>query len=267
MTPFRFRGRDVIAGALRLPDGAALVALHVGGWFHDLFGPSLPAAPETVDYLAANPAAQATMLGNDVVGCCGWSADLHLAASRSANAGQLWTPTTDEAIAGYTSTGYVVGDPSTDKGTVPSQLLAYRRTHPYPDSSVLTGSAPIDATDATKLRQGLWLATGALAWACLPDAWESDEDAGAVWDVAGPPVPRHGHAFALLDYTAIGPRIVTWGEIVQLTWAAAARYLTPTAGGGVVALLDVDAVSTITGRTPSGYDLSGLTRLVGGLAA
>lgn len=274
MHAFIFMGRPQIVGALRLPSALALAELRARAWWHNLFGPrgaigEGPTPPETLDLSAYTPGALATMLGNgrdaanpDVVpvGDCVVAADLHLAAARSSAAGQPWTPTTEQALTTYSAvTGYVRGDAATDQGTDPLALLAWRVAgNTYPDGSALLEGLLVDAADRTRLQQGIWLPSGAMAWASLPDEWESEEDAGDVWDVAGDPNPDSGHGFGLVGYDAVGPIVSTWGELVHMTWAAAAKYLLTTAGGGVLAPLDSDALSRVTGLCPAGYDLARL---------
>lgn len=275
MRPLRVRGRLRIVGALQLPSPLDVAELRARAWWHNLFdtpayaGAPGPTPPLTLDLAAANPGATATMLGNgtdaacpDVapVGDCVVAADLHLAAVRSSVAGQPWTPTTEQALAEYSAvTGYVVGRPETDQGTDPLALLAWRRSGaPYPDGSTLLEGLLVDASDERRLRQGIWLPSGAMAWACLPDGWESEGDEGDVWDVAGPPNPDNGHAFALVGYDDCGPIVCSWGELFHMRWAAAAQYLVTSAGGGVLAPLDDDALDRATGLCPAGYDLRSL---------
>jgi hypothetical protein len=266
---FTFRGVDRIVGRLIQPSEVDAIEQAAKGLFHELFPPHMlgvVASPSATHYLTANPAAQATMLLNNVRGCCAEAADLHIDASRCANAGAPYLPTDDDSDAAYRgATGYD-GTPATDRGTDPLRLMAWRKTNPYPSGSVLLDSVNVQPSRAM-LSQGIWLCTGLLGWACLPQAWESLEDAGDVWDLAGPPVPTNGHMFGLLDYTDAGPIIETWGEQIQMTWAAAKLYLSRSAGGGVVAPLDTDCISRVTSKTPSGFDLSALTRYVQGLPA
>lgn len=274
MKTFKFRGVDRIVGNVKQPslEGQAIQAAK--GFFHELFSYENPRHamsamnPSVVDYLTASKASCETMLGNGPdatlppgigpVGDCVIAADLHGCGSRASNAGKLFVPATVDALAAYGAiTGWSATDPSTDQGTDPLALVAWRLAgNAYPDGSALLDAINVDARNDRAIRQAIWLATGCLAWASLPDAWESLEDAGDTWDVAGDPVPSNGHGFWLLDYNLIGPRVVTWGEIVQLTWRAAEKYLLPSAGGGCLALLDADSVSSITQKTPAGFDLS-----------
>lgn len=274
MKTFKFRGVERIVGNLKQPSLEAQAAQAVKGFFHDLFDYSNPRNamsamnPSVVDYLTASQAAMSTVLGNGPdptlpdgvppAGDCVIAADLHGFGSRTGNAGKLIIPTTPQAFAAYGAvTGFVPGDAATDQGTDPLALVAWRMAgNAYPDGSVLLDALNVDARSDRAIRQATWLATGCLAWASLPDAWESLEDAGDTWDVAGDPNPSNGHGFWLLDYNLIGPRVVTWGEIIQLTWRAAEKYLVSSANGGCLALLDADSVSSISGKTPAGFDLS-----------
>ena len=196
MKTFKVRGKHRKVGTVKHPSAAAMAAQHAKGFFHEIVG-TVPTPPSSVDYLTPAKAALATMLGNgpdstlpegvDPVGDCVIAEDLHLAAERACNAGAPWVPTTADALAAYSAvTGYVQGDASTDQGTDPLALVAWRKAgNAYPDGSVLLDAISVDATNETGLQQAIWLATGCFAWASLPDGWESEEDGGDVWDVDG----------------------------------------------------------------------------------
>lgn len=268
MKKFRFRGKDRIVGACRIPSPAELATHHARGMLHELLGtPVSPVtAPAVTNWWAAATAALATMLLNDQLGDCAIAEDLHLDAVRCANAGATWVPTDAQAQAEYSIvTGYVPGDAATDQGTDPMQLMAWRKANAYPSGAKLLGFPAVDASKGANLQQGIWLAEGVYGFASLPDAWESEENQGDVWDVAGPPNPQNGHAFGLVDIDVPNQRckVTTWGEFVWLTFAAAAKYLVPSAGGGCMALLCDDAISKITGKAGNGYDLTALGQYLG----
>ena len=79
-----------------------------------------------------------------------------------------------------------------------------------------------------------------------------------MWDVDGPPNPENGHGFGLAAYdTHI--ELTEWGidsPPIKMTYAAAAKYLVPSAGGGVLAFIDSNFLNSVTGKCPAGYDLS-----------
>lgn len=240
---FHFRGVARLVGTVRQPSAIDLAELAVKGFFHKLLGitdatQGGPIPPPSCDYWTAAKTALGTMLLNNELGDCICAEDLHLSAMRAANAGTVWVPSDAEALTLYQIVGgYVPGNSATDQGCDPMALVRYRLANPYPDGAKLLDARLVDATSDVALKQAIWLATGAFAWASLPAEWESEEGAGDVWDVAGDPVPSNGHAFGLVCYDDY-VQVTTWGEQVKLTLPAAAKYLTPSAGGGVLALID-----------------------------
>jgi hypothetical protein len=285
---FRFRGKDRHLGLI-VPHPSFHAQAHLHDVLKDI---AVPTPPTTLD-LTSSPGAQLvvnTMLGNgpdpslpngpdgnpiDPVGDCVIACDLHLAGIRAAAAGESLVPNTPEAICVYGDvTGYVPGNASTDQGTDPTALFAWRKTNAYPDGTFLAAAVPVDATNRTRLFQAIWLTSGCYGWASLPDGWQSEEDAGDVWDVAGDPNPSSGHGFALAGFgltSEATPRIaiavITWGEIVWLTVEAAAKYLTVSAGGGVAAPLDSNVVNAVSKLCPAGVDLSTLQSFLNAIAA
>lgn len=278
MKNFKVRGINRIVGNVKVPSATAMAAFHAQGMFHDVFK-DLPAAPASVDYITPALAALETMLGNGPdstlpagqgpVGDCVIAEDLHLAALRACNAGAPWVPTTAQALAAYGAvTGFVVGNAATDQGTDPLQLIAYRKGGaPYPDGSTILDAIAVDATNEDYLKKAIWLCDGVIMWASLPDAWESEEAGGDVWDVSGDPNPQNGHGFGGASYgTRI--RLTEWGIAappIKLTFAAAAKYCVPSAGGGVVALIGSNIISSVTSKCPAGFDLSTLKSYVDSL--
>lgn len=241
---FRFRGVDRVVGTVKQPSELDLAELAVKGFFHRLLGirdavaQQGPPPPDAVDNWTKAEAALSTMLLNDKLGDCVCAADLHLASMRAANAGVLWTPIDSQALSLYeTVAGYDPTNPATDAGTDPMALVRYRLGNAYPDGATLRDARLVDTCNVVAVKQALWLATGCLAWASLPDAWESEEGDGDVWDVAGDPNPNNGHCIGLVCYDD-HILVSTWGEQVKLTFAAAAKYLTQSAGGGCLALVD-----------------------------
>lgn len=285
---YRVRGVDRFVGTVKVPTPEALAA-HTAkfGLWHEVFR-DLPAAPASVDYITPAAAALATMLGNGPdstlpvgqgpVGDCVIAEDLHLAAMRACNAGAPWVPTTAQALAAYSAvTGFVLGNEATDQGTDPLALVGYRlgsSSQPaaaYPDGSTLLAAVTVDATNLAAMKQAIWLADGVFMWASLPDGWESEESGGDVWDAAGAPDPSNGHGFGGAGYLENGDLLLTeWGiddPPIQLTPAAQAQYLVPSAGGGVIAFLGSNIVSSVSGKCPAGYDLAALKSYLASLGA
>jgi hypothetical protein len=290
MKTFKHRGKTRVVGTVKHPSKEALEEQAKKGTFGD--AAILPAPPISTNYIENAQAGLCTMLGNGPdstlpvvdgvqippVGDCFVAMDLHLASERAGNAGNPFTPTTAEAIQTYSAvTGYVPGDQSTDQGTNPLAMIAYRKAgNAYPDGSVLVDAINVDATNRTQLQTAIWLAVGCMAWASLPDEWESEENGGSVWDVAGPPNPENGHGFGLGDFDQDYIYLVEWAEDelsesgsapIKMTYAAAAKYLVPSAGGGVLAPIDSDAISSMTSKCPAGFDVSTLENYLRALGA
>jgi hypothetical protein len=277
---FKHRGRHHVVGTVVRPSAEASAAQRSKGLFHEVLG-TLPPPPDSVDYVTAAQSALATPLGNapdptlpagvSPVGDCVIAADLHLAALRACNAGAPFVPTTPESLTAYSAvTGYVQGNVATDQGTDPLALLAWRLAgNAYPDGSTLLAAIDVDTTNEVAYKQAIWLADGVLQWASLPDPWESEEDGGDVWDVAGAPDDNNGHGFGGVSYGKNVP-LSTWGEVnpcVELTFAAAAKYCVTSAGGGCVALIGSNAFERISKKCPAGYDLSGVKAYLASLGA
>ena len=248
MKTFTFRGITRVIGTVKQPSDLDVAEMRLKGWFHELLGikdvaAQGPTPPASVDYITPAKAALATMLANDRLGDCVIAEDLHLAAMRAAVAGAPWEPTDDQAISTYSAvTGYTPSDPSTDQGTDPLAMVRWRLANPYPDGTKLLDARLVDGSSLLGTQQAVWLATGCLGWASLPDACESEEGAGDIWDAAGPPNPDNGHGFGLCCYVTVGGqvrfRITTWGEEIDCTPAFVAKYMVQSAGGGLLALID-----------------------------
>jgi hypothetical protein len=200
------------------------------------------------------------------MGCCAEACDFHLDALRCCNAGAPYVPATGQVVTEYTDiTGFDPTNPSSDQGTSVPQLIAWRAQNPYPSGATLLGAPPVDATDPSKIAQGCWLAEGLSGCLCLPDDYESEEDAGDTWDVAGPANPENGHNVGIVDYDLSNKLVtlVTWGEPISMTMAAVAKYMVPSAGGALYAYCSSDCIAKMTGKAANGYDFSTLSSYLG----
>ena len=282
MRKFTVAGVDQLVGACRIPSWSDVEDFLKNGWFHDATG-ALPTPPPQLDFFSKSLDALGTMLGNgpdptlppgqDPVGDCVCACDLHLAAMRACNAGAPWVPQTSQALDLYsTLTGFRPGDPSTDQGTDPLALLRYRLGGAvYPDGSRILDARFVDATSEQKLKEAMWLADGCIAWASMPDGWESLEEGDDIWDLDGPPNPQNGHCFGLGEFGLQRIKLVEWGmpsksaRAIRMTYRAAAKYLVPAAGGGVVAMVGSNMFDRATAKCPAGFDLSTLKGYVDSL--
>jgi hypothetical protein len=289
MKSFFVNGIERLVGSIKIPTVEEMEEFAKRGFFHEIFGISpdstdpnaspIPAPPDQVDYITPAIDALQTMLGNGPdpdlppgqgpVGDCVIAEDLHLAALRACNAGAPWVPTTAQALDAYSAvTGFKIGDPSTDVGTNPLDLIKYRLAgNTYPDGSTILDARVVDTSSEQRIKEAIWLADGVIMWASLPDDWESEEEGGDIWDIAGPPNPDNGHGFGGASY---GQRIrlTEWGIAkppIRLTFRAADYYCKASAGGGCIAFIGSNAFSNITKKCPAGYDLSQLKAYIDSL--
>jgi hypothetical protein len=191
--------------------------------------PSLPAPPPACDYAAKILAWR--MLGNDRVGDC--------ALAGQAHADMLWAKWAEgrelrisEAmvIGAYAKlTGYVPGDPSTDRGTTLLAALRFWRKCGI-DGQRLRAFVEVDPRDMDNVKRtidwfgcayvGVELPDAVLphalplpSWTCTPDGTQARQ-----------PNRANGHCVIYAAYNASGPVAVTWGTTVQVSWAFHAAY-------------------------------------------
>jgi hypothetical protein len=226
------------------------------------------------DYLAAPLASPASadwysrinawpMLANDEVGDCTCAAVGHVI--------QQWTSYTDpqavvmndaQVLAAYSAvSGYVPGDPATDRGALCADVLRYWATTgmltPDGGPDTLTGAASVDPRDLDAVRRAVATFGNLYAGVALPlsaqseDVWSSTSDAPGSWG---------GHCLPLVGYNAAGPICVTWGALKQMTWEWWATYTEE-----AYALLSPDWLRA-TGTDPAGVDWARLETAMRGLA-
>ncbi|CAM2762863.1 hypothetical protein [Komagataeibacter xylinus] len=190
-------------------------------------------APARLDRSHIDPAP--LLLGNDVLGDC-TSAGIgnHIRATSALNGFQTGI-TTSQAVAFYSrSTGYVPGNPGTDRGGVEVDVLttALRDGYAVTNQTLfpLWGSAdPADLNGVRNVMAGLSTAYLGVQLADA-DLWEDENGALApVWDTDIPaghgdpnPNPANGHCLLGWDYTGTDDTdivtLLTWGTTQRATW-------------------------------------------------
>jgi hypothetical protein len=212
---------------------------------------TLPSPPETLDLTPkAMPSLDQIML-NDKLGCCEISWHFgHLRGVLTGNANALvvtsdaWIEKLYEVIGGYKPS-----DESTDNGCATQDVLAYMTK-----TGEAEGYVSVNAADEQELKIAIWLFGAASLGAALPDAWVKDMS-NLHWGVAGPSDPNNGHMFGCpgkYDKSVIYTS--TWGQIGDITPAAAAQYCTAQGGGECWGILDRLWFSRVTQMCPTGFD-------------
>jgi hypothetical protein len=220
----------------------------------------LPTAPATCSWVAKAATALALIYMNSTLGCCVIAGGYHDVGVWTGNAtGTPFCATDAQIIADYGAIGgYVQGDPSTDQGCNEQTALQYWCTTGFADGSKLGGYVGVDATNQQEVMSAVYLFETVFLGIELPDAWISTFPvaSGFVWDVEGDANPQNGHCVVVVGYDETGVQIATWGLIGTITWAALAKYCSPTSGGEIYALLSPDEVSGTD--APNGFDYATL---------
>jgi hypothetical protein len=198
--------------------------------------PALAPPPESCDYYtlfkSAGDRSAWKMLGNDRVGDC--------ALAGQAHADMLWARYAEGrslrisdamVIHAYSQvTGYVPGDPSTDRGTSLLDALKFWR-RPGIDRQRIRAFVEVDPRNLDNVKRAIdWFGCAYLG-VMLPDAvlprtvgllppWTCSPDGSA----ARQPNPHNGHCVIYAGYNARGPVAVTWGTTVQVSWAFHEAY-------------------------------------------
>jgi hypothetical protein len=181
---------------------------------------ALPLQPEWSDYSDVVP--QWPMLKNDELGDCAEAALLHIFQLFKAINGQVTFPDDQSVVELYSAAGgYVPGDPSTDQGTQLNALLQYAKSNtagaPYNVSMApeyVQAFAYLQHTDLAHVSQCVALFKALFVGVNLRQAQMTQE----VWD-AGSSAVIGGHAITVIGANNTGPKIISWGKVIQATWA------------------------------------------------
>lgn len=213
---------------------------------------NLPDAPDVVDLSGGETNWE--MLANDALGDCTVAAALHLDMCWLTNVGSAFMPTDAQAIAAYSAiTGYNPDDPSTDQGAVELDVLNYWRKTGIAGHKIL-GFAALEPKNINHIKQSVYLFGGTYIGVQLPLSAQGQ----ASWSVVGngisgdsAPGSWGGHAVCVVGYDAGGLWVVTWGQLLYMTWAFWNAYCDE-----AYAVFSTDMLAA--GRSPQGFDLAAL---------
>lgn len=215
-----------------------------------------PAVPPTGWEAAVNPSTWG-MLGNDQYGDCACAGILHLVQAQAANAGVQLTATTDQAIALYTAvTGFNPNDPSTDQGTVLSDLLTYIHKNgvEMTDSNgkavtiEVEGFASLDISSIPQMRYATYTFGGALLGIQCPNQCQTSSN----WNFPAGLSVEGGHCITRVGEGGAGGKIVSWGMVIPFSNQFWTGY------GDEAYIVLTKAWLSAQGKSPSGLDLDGL---------
>jgi hypothetical protein len=227
----------------------------------------LPGTPIDIDYSKDAMPSLNLVYMNDSLGDCVVAGCSHLDGVLTGNAtsGTPVTFTSPQIEAMYTGMSGGVfnpNDPSTDQGCDPETAFQWWQSNGLlPDGShKIAGWLGIDATNEVEIRAAIWFFENVCPVYELPDAWINPPPAanGFVWDVAGPPDPNNGHFTLGMGCSKQGITLSTWGMLGTLTYAAAAMYCVPSAGGQLYTVISQDGLVKAMNKFPEGLTWSQL---------
>ena len=220
---------------------------------------SWPAVPAK-GWEFAVPQDEMSVLGNDQYGCCAEAGAYGLAQiqSNNSNASDPIVPTTEEVLALYTAvTGFNRNDPSTDQGTVLTDLLTYWQktgfevTHRSGRKGVsqIVGWASLDISSFALLRWAGYTFGGNYLGIQCPQQCEDDT---SNWNFApGLPIAG-GHCIDQVGEGSLGGRMRSWGLFIPASAGFMGAYIDE---GYIVVSKDWLNAQSVS---PTGLDLDGL---------
>jgi hypothetical protein len=245
--------------ALKAADFLTLSTLPTPPSAYSFLG-AAPTMPSTYDWEnSGDEAALENIEANDRYSCCTCAAVAHIRAVIESNSGNAWTPMTVQDVLWLYS--QVSGPPQFDQATGSNDVgcdevtvLDFWRDHgAMPDGSgKILAYMSMDATRPEEVAACLWLFENGYRGAGLPTAWLGWGCSS--WDIAGPSVPKNGHAFCDVGYTATGTIVDSWGKRIEMTNRAGAEYC----NGSSYVVLSQSALNKATGKAPNGFDLDKL---------
>lgn len=203
-TPFEFKlGRGPVVRP-------ALACLHT---YFD--GVGLPVAPDMCEWAMK---IQYPLALNGTYGDCVIAGHVHLSQAVAQENGGTYVYPGDPAV----QTEYFALTGGADTGLVESSFLATARQTPVLGSQVDV-FCPFDHTNLNEVKSVINAFGGAFLGVALPQSAEQQFPGN--WTVVpGSPI-LGGHCVVAIGYDANGVYIVTWGQVVQVTWEWFTTYV------------------------------------------
>lgn len=217
------------------------------------FAANLAPPPPSVDWLKG--LTELGMMHNDVLGDCTAAGIGHAFQIWTNDVRREWTPTDEQIVAFYSATtGYSPSDPSTDRGGIEADVLAYLLKHGFFGHHI-GAYCSIDVKNTSHVQQAAALMGPLYIGVSLPVSAQSQD----VWDIPasgvagdGAPGSWGGHCVIITGYDAHGLTCITWGAPKRLTWAFWNAYVDE-----AHAVLAAAWIGN-NGAAPSGFDYNGL---------
>lgn len=238
----------------------------------------LPTAPDSFDYSSSSDQAQRMILANgpdptapdgakNGLGDCTSAARSHIIDAITANAGAPTVMDATQTVAFFSaSTGYVLGDESTDLGGDEVTVLqTWRDKGISIDGHTIVAYMTVDGSDQAFTKSVLYTFENLYYGMELADPWLEISGDGFTWDAVAPPNPNNGHAVPALGADSNGTKINTWGRRGTLTWKANAEFTAESNGGNLFVVLTQEIINRATQKAPNGIDWTSLLGMINAL--
>ncbi|MEV5707282.1 hypothetical protein [Actinoallomurus sp. NPDC052274] len=173
-------------------------------------------APVSVDWYSN--VAVWPMLLNDRLGDCTEAMVGHaIQAASTYGAGTTVTVTDDDVLAAYERvSGYRPGDPSTDVGAVLQDVYDdWRRVGVGGHKALAFGE--LDVANLDEIRRAIYAFGAAGLGITVTERMMDDFNGGKPWTRTGGQT-LGGHAIVAVGYDDTGVWVITWGQVIQMTW-------------------------------------------------
>ena len=174
---------------------------------------ALPAAPGTVD----GPLLPYPMALNNTLEDCTVAGAVHVDQVAAYLTQQDWTYPGDPAVQAefFNLTG------GKNIGLIETNVLQAWMAPGGLFGNQLAAFAPINIRHIPVIRQTTWLCGAVYAGVLISQTQQTQFAQNKTWRLTGSASDSMilgGHAVPIVGYNAIGPIIVTWGQLVQCTW-------------------------------------------------
>jgi hypothetical protein len=160
------------------------------------------------------------------------------------------------AISDYSKvTGYVIGDDSTDQGTIVRDALKYRQNTGLVDKGKkrhkLGAYVQLEPGNTDHVKQALYILSAVGIGFQFPSSAMQQFNDGKPWSVVAGAQIEGGHYVPVVAVRAGGIVVITWGQLQLMTWQFFQKYCDEAWG-----LLSQEFLKA--GKSPEGFDLAAL---------
>ena len=183
------------------------------------YSSGLPAPPSSTNHLSAicnnlkinDYRLLFPMDGNDIYSCCTIAGLAHFITLWNGLIGVKKIPSEESVVALYKQLSG-----GKDTGLNELDVLNYIRRNSFDNESILAYVNIANHKDHTLIKQAISLFGGVYCGMNIQESASDDFDNGKVW-TAGK-LTGDGHCIIVIDYSATGVTVLTWGGLIQATW-------------------------------------------------